>query len=237
MKSIIDHKKISRRAWFANVASLGGMFILLWSIVMPLFRPQAGILAPLTMVLGVGVAMVGIYFANRWIRKPRPEDSLDTALKGLGDSYRLYHYPPLPCDHVLLTPQGVVVMEVNNLGGSFTYSAGRWKERMTIGRALRYIVEEHLGNPTQAAIDGADFIRRRLGERIQGGDKIPVQPVVVFVHPAARLELNETPVPVCKADKLKKVASIKGGKLPPEIYEQVRGFLENGSVAQRSLGN
>jgi hypothetical protein len=226
MKTIIDRKKVSRRAWIANVASLGGMFILLWSIVMPLFRPQAGILATLTMVLGVGIAMVGIYFANRWIRKPRPEDSLDQALKGLSDSYRLYHYPSLPCDHVLLTPQGVVVLEANNLEGSFTYKDGRWKERMTIGRALRYIVEEHLGNPTQAAIDGADFLRRRLGERTQGGEKIPVQPVVVFVHPAARLDLDETPVPVCKVDKVKKYASVKGGKLAPELYERVREYLE-----------
>ena len=41
--------------------------------------------------------MVGIYFANRWVRKPRPEESLDKALKSFDDHYRIYHYPYRPC--------------------------------------------------------------------------------------------------------------------------------------------
>ena len=101
--------------------------------------------------------MVGIYYANRWVRKPRPEDRLEKVLKGLGDGYVLFHYPHLPADHILLSPAGVTVLETVNLDGAYSYLDGKWKESMTIGRALRYIVEEHLGDPTRAASDSAEF--------------------------------------------------------------------------------
>ena len=92
--------------------------------------------------------MFGIYFANRWVRRPRPEDSLDKALKAFDDNYHIFHYTrSLPCDHFLLTPTGLIALEVVNLNGAFFYRNGRWKEAMTVGRALRYIVEERVSDP------------------------------------------------------------------------------------------
>ena len=77
--------------------------------------------------------MSGIYFANRWVRKPRPEDSLAEALRTLGDGYNLYNYTCLPGKHVLLMPNGVMVFETINLAGDFSYLNGRWKEKMNPG--------------------------------------------------------------------------------------------------------
>ena len=227
MKSIINHQKVSSRAMAANVASISGLFILLGSVVLPLFRPQFAGLTTYMMVAGLLIAMVGIYYANRWVKKPRPEDSLDHALKGLSDGYHLYHYPSLPCDHILLTPGGVVVLETVNLDGQFSYKDGRWKEKMTLGRALRWVVEEHLGNPVQSALAGAAFLQGRLAENIPGGADIPIKPAVVFAHPAARVEVEgPPPIVVCKVEKLKKQVSEKGKRLPGEIFEQVSGYLE-----------
>jgi hypothetical protein len=227
MKIIIDRQKVTRRARAANIASLAGMLTLLGSAVLPLFRPQLGAISTLMMVVGLLVAMVGIYFANRWVKKPRPEDRLDAALKSLSDGYRLYHYPRLPCDHILLAPTGVVILETVNLDGQFSLKDGRWKERMTLGRALRWVVEEHLGNPSRSALSSAAYIQGRLAEAIPGGVDIPVKSVVVFTHPGARLEVEgEQTVPVCKVDRLKKVVVDKGKKLTGEVYEQVCAMLE-----------
>lgn len=213
----------------ANVLSLGGMLTLLGSIVLPLFRPQAAILATPMMLGGMLIAMVGIYYANRWVRKPRPEDRLDAALKGLSDSHELYHYSRLPCDHLLLTPGGVVVLETVNLAGQFSYLDGRWKEKMTLGRALRWVVEEHLGNPVKAALSGEAYIQRQLAESLPGGAALPVRSVVVFTHPAAQVEVDgHPPVPVVKVEKLKKVVTEKGKRLAPEIYAVVSERLAGG---------
>ncbi len=147
MKIYIDREKVNSRATLATLMSVGGLLLLLVSVALPLFISAALDLWLVLLAAGGIIAMVGIYYSNRWVRKPRPEDSLDKALRAFDDSYRLYHYPKLPCDHVLLTPSGIVAMEVVNLDGSYTNRRGRWKESMTIGRALRYLGGAAGGGP------------------------------------------------------------------------------------------
>ena len=96
MKAIINQQQIRKRSLISNVMSVGGLFTLLASVVLPLFIPNLANLSFILMIAGLGISMVGIYFANRWVRKPRPEDELNKALKSLNDSCHLYHYPRLP---------------------------------------------------------------------------------------------------------------------------------------------
>jgi Nuclease-related domain len=227
MKILIDQVKVQRRRRLSNIASIGGLFMLLASVVLPLIRPVYAAYSTVLMVLGLAIAMLGIYFANRWVKKPRPEDRLDNALKSLGDFHRLYHYPKLPCDHVLLTPWGVLVLETINLEGEFHYKDGHWKEKMGFGRALRYIVEEHLGNPVKSALASESYLKSRLNEEAPDGrGEIPVHSVVVFVHPAALLDVESSETPVCKVDKLRRYVNIKAGKLSVDLYDHARKFLD-----------
>ena len=193
MKTYLDRKKVGTRAELSNLASIGGLVLLLASVLLPLFLPKAANFSFVLMVVGLGTAMVGIYYANRWVRKPRPEERLDKALKGLADSYHLYHYPPFPPDHLLLTPNGVVILETIGLAGSFSYKDGKWREAMTIGRALRSIVEEHVGDPIRSALRTEQTLRERLAKVVEG--TVPIKPVVVFVHPAAELDIEQSPHP------------------------------------------
>jgi hypothetical protein len=226
MKILIDQVKISRRRRLSNIASIGGLILLLASAVLPLSQPGYSAYSTVLMIVGLAMAMIGIFFANRWVKKPRPEDRLDNALKSLGDFHRLYHYPKLPCDHVLLTPWGMLVLETINLEGEFHYKDGRWKEKIGLGRALRYIVEEHLGNPIKSALACEDYIKRQLNEATPQGREIPVRSVVVFVHPAAVLEVENPETPVCKVDKLRRYINIKSSKLPVDLYDRARKFLD-----------
>lgn len=226
MKILIDQIKVQRRRRLSNIASIGGLLLLLASVVLPLIRPEYAAYSTVLMVGGLAIAMLGIYFANRWVKKPRPEDRLDNALKSLGDFHRLYHYPKLPCDHVLLTPWGVLVLETINLEGEFHYKDGRWKEKMGLGRALRYIVEEHLGNPVKSALASESYLKSRLNEDATDGREIPVHSVVVFVHPAAVLDVESSETPVCKVEKIRRYANMKTGKLPVELYDRARKFLD-----------
>ena len=224
MKTYLDRKKIGTRAELSNLASIGGLVLLLASVLLPLFLPKAANFSFGLMVVGLGTAMVGIFYANRWVRKPRPEERLDKALKGLADSYHLYHYPPFPPDHLLLTPNGVVILETIGLAGSFSYKDGKWREAMTIGRALRSIVEEHVGDPVRSALRTEQTLRERLAKVVEG--TVPIKPVVVFVHPAAELDLEQTPIPVLPAEKLKKQATIDAPKLDQAVYEQLDAYFQ-----------
>ena len=226
MKILIDQVKISRRRRLSNFASIGGLIMLLASAILPLSRPGYTGYSTVLMIAGLAMAMIGIFFANRWVKKPRPEDQLDNALKSLSDFHRLYHYPNLPCDHVLLAPWGVLVLETINLEGEFHYKDARWKEKIGLGRALRYIVEEHLGNPIKSALASEGYLRRQLNEETPDAREIPVHSVVVFVHPAAVVEVENPETPVCKVDKLRRHVNIKSGKLPVDLYDRARKFLD-----------
>ena len=230
MKVVIDRKKMSRRAELSNLASIGGLVLLLTSVLLPLFLPKVTNLSFILMVAGLGTAMVGIYFANRWVRKPRPEEMLDRALKSLADSCHLFHYPALPSDHLLLTPNGVVILETIGLAGSFSYKGGRWRESMTIGRALRSIVEERLGDPIKSAQRTEQILREWVGNIVEG--TVPIKPVVVFAHPNVELEIEKTPIPVVKAEKLKKQATIDAPKLEQEVYDHLDAYFQKITLNQ-----
>jgi hypothetical protein len=227
MKTYIDRKKIGARAELSNLASIGGLLLLLASVLLPLFLPKAANFSFWLMVAGLGTAMLGIYFANRWVRKPRPEDGLDKALKGLADNYHLYHYPSLPCDHLLLSPNGVVILETVSLPGLFSYKDGHWREAMTIGRALRYIVEEHVGDPIKSAARTGRYLQERIRKIVAGETEVPVKPLVVFVHPGAFLEVENASVPVLRAEKLKKQVTIDAPRLDAEVYEALDSFFQD----------
>jgi hypothetical protein len=227
MKVVINKLKLAKRAQTANIASISGMVLLLAGVILPLVFPALGQVGTLIIILaGIIIAMVGIYQANRWVRKPRPEESLSKVLKGLDDKYVLYHYPTaLPCDHVLLTPEGVVNLETVNLAGFFTYKDGRWVERMTMGRAFRSVVEERLGDPTRSAQAVQQYLAGKLQDLT--GEKIPVKALITFTHPNAELDLDpDGPVPVFMAEKLRKHVSIDGPRLSVETYQNIAGFLE-----------
>lgn len=227
MKVFVNRQKVNTRATWSNVASVGGLILLLVSVVLPLFLPSWANFAYIFMIVGMGAAMIGIYFANRWVRKPRPEESLAKVLKSFDDHYRLYHYPSLPCDHLLLTPNGVVILEVFNLSGSFSYKQGRWKEAMTIGRALRYIVEEHISDPVLMAKQLQEELDRRFRVEFGAEVTIPIKPVITFTHPAVELDVDESSIPICKADKLKKQVVLNAPRLTTEQYEQIARLLES----------
>jgi hypothetical protein len=224
MKVYIDKKKIRKRAELSNLASIGGLILLLASVVMPMFLQKAASLAFVVMVVGLGTAMVGIFYANRWVRKPRPEERLDTLLKGLADSHHLYHYPDLPTDHVLLTPNGVVLLETISLAGVFSYKDGRWREAMTIGRALRFIVEEHVGDPIKSVLRTENVLREQLAKVVDA--TVPIKSLVVFSHPNAVLEIEKPSIPVVMVEKLKKQVGIEVPRLEQETYDRLDDYFQ-----------
>ena len=236
MKVIIDREKLRRRATASHVASLGGLAIILGAVVLSMSRPDWATLTAILMVAGFAISSVGIFFANRWVKKPRPEDTLSLALKGLADPCRIYHYL-LPADHVLLTPSGVVVIETVNLEGRFVYRNGKWKQHVTLGRSLRFFVEETLGDPTARAREDAQRMSQLLDARLSSdGPAVPVNGVVLFVHPNSEVIADSPPIPVCQPAQLRKRIPAHLPKLPQARFEQVRAALDESAGVAAPAG-
>ncbi len=125
----------------------------------------------------------------------------------------------------------MIALEVVNLGGYFSYRNGRWKEAMTVGRALRYIVEERVSDPvilSQALVqEMKSRIQKDLGDEVA----TPVRALTVFTHPAAELEVQGGQIPACKIDKLRKQTNISGERLAPEVYDKLSSWLEGLTVS------
>jgi len=225
MKSISDRVLLQRKASLAHIASLGGLVVLIVAVAFSLILPSEITLLEALLVAGFLISVFGVYYANRWVKKPRPEDVLDKALGSFNDYYRLYHYLS-PCDHLLLTPSGLVIFEAVNLDGQFSYSGGRWRKRFSMNRALRYIFDERLGDPVARAQASAREVGRRIARRLEGGGKVPVSAVVVFVHPAAEINVEKPPIPVVKPKNLNKQVSRKAAPLPNEVYQTLQTVLD-----------
>lgn len=208
----------------SHTGSIGGLLLLLAGVILSLFVQKLAGLAGTLMIIGLIISFFGIYVANRWVKKPRPEDVIDQEFKGFTDKYRLYHYPNLPYDHVLLTPVGVTIIHTVNLEGEFSYKEGKWKERISMGRAMRYFVEEHLGDPIRDAKECAANLSGHLQEVT--AIKLPVNCLVLFIHPRAILDVQKATIPVIAPKKLRSSLNFKSEHLTDEIYEKIQGYLD-----------
>jgi hypothetical protein len=225
MKIILDQPALRRRASLAHAASLGGLLILLGSVALSLWKPTWSTISAVLLFAGFAVSVGGIAYANRWVKRPRPEQVLGLALKGLSDQHRLYHYTRCG-DHLLLTPNSVIAIESVPLEGLFIYKDGRWKQKMSLSRATRFFVEERLGDPILRAQSSAATVKAYLQADLPAETTIPVQAVVVFTHPYAQVQVDSPPVPVIPPDRLLKKLPRPAAKLDPIVYQHARQRLD-----------
>jgi hypothetical protein len=166
-----------------------------------------------------GLLLVGLVVVNwtghaagKWLRKPRVDQELAKALKGLSHSHRLYSYL-LPAEHVLLSPTGLFVLKAKLLDGRIFCHGDHWRRQMSLGRLVRLLSEERLGNPSKQAQRETDVMRRFVTSHLPDMD-VPMQPVVVFVDPKAELSVVEPTVPVVPMRDLKAYLRESVGERP-----------------------
>lgn len=201
MRVTTNDKLIARRRRLGTYASFGGLGVLVLGMLASL-QVQYVWYSLIALIGGFLLAQFGNYNLRRWGRSPRPDQVIETALKGFDDRYHFYAWA-LPVPYVLLSPQGVYAFVTKDQGGEISVHGSQWRSKLTLGRVLLMFAQESLGNPTAEALDSA----ARLGEWIKGA--LPdlaaeVQPVVVFINPRVQLNVTEPAVPVLDAGSLKK---------------------------------
>lgn len=172
--------------------------------------------------LGFIFASFGSYFINRFARRrwpgirviARPDEMLARSMKGFDDKYAYFAWS-LPANHVLVGPCGILVFALRSDRGRVIVQGDRWREPFSLGRFFTIFAREGVGNPAfelesqvrklrqvlgQNSANGADESSRETGKAL---DKVPIEPVAVFLNPEMQISLENPTIPVLRADQLK----------------------------------
>lgn len=227
MKIVADTRLIQRNKKIGSITTFVALGILGIGLYYSFTQPEKVSITFGALLLGFLLSQIGIYFTNRWGRSPRPDELLTSALKGLENSYVLYHYKA-GVPHLLVGPAGIWGLIPVTAGGTITFDTNRMRFRQKGGNFyFKLFGQENIGRPeTEAqyvAADFAKFARRRFPEI-----ELPeIQTVLVFTNKKAVLEIDETPIPAVPLEKLKDFIRkrSKEKSVPVSLIQQIQQAL------------
>lgn len=225
MQVMRDEKKIKRHARIGTYTTLAGLAVLVLGMIVS-FKLQYLYVSMGALILGFALSQIGNYYLRRWGRSPRPDELVESALKGFDDRYKLYAWT-LPTPYVLLSPQGVYTITTRDQTGDVSVNGARWHHKLTAGRVLMLFGQEGLGNPTMDALDSAKRIEEWIKSSLPDFDA-KVQPVILFLSDRIKLQIVDPTVPVLLGGAIKKWlrGSGKGNNLKTADYKAVEALFD-----------
>ena len=209
---IVTNKKLARRnrqitnyLFFGTFGALILGFVVINSSLFTGQAPDTLMLLLQTAVLPVAfvLTIVSVRMTNLWARAPRPENAIQDGLKGLSNKSVLYNYYHFPARHVLICPQGVYAIVTRWHDQAFIIRDGKFhSQRNILSKFFSLIRFDGVGKPFRDAEAARQQVQSALDEI---DSDITVQPLIVFVNPAAQLDLEDKlEAPVLFADPKQK---------------------------------
>jgi hypothetical protein len=236
MKIIRNDKLINRNAKIGQYTNLAGIILL--GLAMFLAVRSFNTTPTVTetyllfgiMIVALILTQVSMFFGNRFGRKPRPDESLDAALKGIPGEYSLYHYAS-PVSHLLLGPAGLWILMPYHQKGKAIYKKNRWKGSGGgfLQGYMRIFGQESLGRPDLEAASEIAVLEKFFKQNLTEGETPPtINTALVFLDPDIQIEADESPLPAMQAKKLKEFIRKMSKDQPfsPAEVETVKALLE-----------
>jgi hypothetical protein len=234
MRVTVNEPFLQRRATIARWTTLIGLGVLFVGLLVS-FNQQYYYLSLPALIVGFILANISGFNSNRYVKEPRPDQSLAKSLKGFDNTYHLFNYTA-PIPHVLLTPSRVYAVLVKPQDGVIRQQGNRWRRDFNLRRFFLFFGEEGLGNPPRDAHGLADRLHKELEDAF-GEEAPPVEPLVVFTNPKAELVMEQSTgdaedevgdVPVLVGARLKKHlrAQPKGGTFNSDLRKRLVAFMK-----------
>jgi hypothetical protein len=227
MEIISNDNLIKRNARIGQITSVLGLLVLAGGMFISFTRQDLFYLSMIALVVGFALSQVGIYFGNRWGRRPRPDEQVNTALKGLDGRYNLYHYRT-PTSHLLVGPAGVWVLLPRTVRGTITYDEQKQRWRQRGGNVyLKIFAQEGLGRPDLEASAEVETTVNYLQKLLPDLTLPDVQAILLFTSEKAEVEADNAPIPTLHIRKLKEFIrkTAKSKTVPPEMVKQIQQAL------------
>ena len=224
MEIFTNESLIKRNARIGQIGSLAGLVVLAGGMFISFTRADLFVFSLGALLFGFILSQIGIYFGNRWSRRPRPDEHLNNSLKGLDGRYTLYHYTT-SVPHLLVGPAGVWVLLPRNMRGRITYDKGRWKQRGGT-LYLKIFAQEGLGRPDLEIGGALDSAKKFLDEILPEDSEVPdIQAALIFTNDATEVDADNALVPSLHAKKLKDFIR-KTAKNKPISMDKVQEIQE-----------
>jgi hypothetical protein len=207
MLVIRDEQRIQRMRRLSQYMTLIGLAALIAGLVLAFTMDSVEVFIYQLIALAVGLILsqIGVYLGHRYVRRPRPDQVLDNALKKVIKDGRLYHYI-LPAPHVLLTPCGIIVLLAKYQVGEIKAEGDKWTQK---GIGLRrFFGQESLGNPSREAQIMVERLANFLRKNAPEVEEIPIAPMIVFTT------------------KDIKSLDVANANFPALHYTKVKGYLK-----------
>jgi hypothetical protein len=203
MEIVTNESLVRRNARIGQISSIVGLLVLAGGMYISFTQAQLFGLSLAALLVGFALSQIGIYFGNRWSRRPRPDEILNQALKGLDDRYHLYHYET-PASHLLVGPAGVWVLLPRHQRGTITYDEDKKRWRQKGGNLyLKIFAQEGLGRPDLEIESEANAARSLLDKFLPEGDLPEVQAALIFTNDQVDVQADDAPKPTLHVKKLK----------------------------------
>ncbi len=228
MKIVKNEKLIKRNARIGQYTSFAALAVLGVGMYISIQRQDLFIYAVLALILGFVMTQIGMFFSNRWGRSPRPDEQLDSALKGLPGDTVLYHYVT-PVPHLLVGPAGLWILQTYHQKGTITYARNRW--RISGGGFMQAYMsvfgQEGLGRPDVDISTETTALKKYLGKHMEEQEIPEVQAALVFTNEEADIEAADAPTPTLKIKQLKDFLRqrAKERSISPAEIEKVKAAL------------
>jgi len=206
MRIITNEKLIKRNGRLGQLATITGLLVLVGGMYISFRYVEYAGFSWIALLVGFALSQIGLYFGNRWGRRPRPDEKIDQGLKGLNDQYTIYHYMT-PAAHLLVGPSGLWVISPYYQVGKIVYEKDRWRQKGGgfMQKYLRAFAQEGLGRPDIEAPAEAEAIARFLKKRLGTQPDLEPHNVLVFVNEKAELDVDGAPIMTIPLKKLKEV--------------------------------
>lgn len=239
MQLVVNERLVRRKMRLATIlyfAAMAAIMLSLLSSFLPRELVQAIGEEPVRLIalwmvpwLALIVILVGQQWVRRWGPRFRQDRLLQQSLKGLDDRHILYAFlsTKLP-DYLLLAPAGLFVVVPRAQGGNIVCSHDRWSvQGSTLGKMVTTLFGQHLGNPSWEAARGVGSLTRYLQSRLADDllQKLPVQGLVVFTNPSARLHIEGCSQTVVGSKELKNFLKRSKGKLSTGDLKRLQAAL------------
>jgi hypothetical protein len=216
---------IKRNARIGQVTMFVALAVLAGGMFISFQYPELANWSFLALLLGFILSQVGIYYSNRYSRKPRPDELLDQALKGLDKKYVFYHYVT-PATHLLVGPSGVWVLLPYYQRGNITYAKGRWRQQGggLLYQYLKLFAQEGLGRPEMDLANQVSGLQKLLQKRLPEESLPAIQAALVFTNPRVEINIPEDETPPAETVLLKDLKELirKSGKSKTISQDKVR---------------
>jgi len=260
MKAYRNIAEINRKDTLGRRLSMAGLVVLAIGFIaslMPGWLPapllsilqRYGILVSFgSLFAGFACARLGSYYINRYARRPwpdskiraRPDEVLEGNMKGFDDKFVYFAHSLSASNYVLVGPCGILLFSLRNEVSRVIVTGDRWREPFSVGRILRVLAQEGIGDPPRELEEQKARLRKFLSKSGTGEEgtsnlaNVPIEGAVVFLNNTVQLEVDNPTVPVLRVEQVKEYVrrKVKEVKLSNSTLRELTDYLREHSQFQ-----